>query len=47
MKIGVLRERKAGEKRVAIIPSTVSALTKKGLFFCHTKKCWSSIKLLR
>ena len=33
MKIGVLKENKAGEKRVAIIPSTVSALTKKGYLF--------------
>ena len=33
MKIGVLKENKAGEKRVAIIPSTVSALTKKGYSF--------------
>ena len=37
MKIGVLRERKAGEKRVAIIPSTVSALTKKGYSFVIQK----------
>ena len=33
MKIGILKENKAGEKRVAIIPSTVSALTKKGYSF--------------
>ena len=33
MKIGILKEHKAGEKRVAIVPSTVSALTKKGYEF--------------
>ena len=33
MKIGVLKENKSGEKRVAIIPSTVSSLTKKGYSF--------------
>ena len=37
MKIGVLKESKAGEKRVAIIPSTVSALTKKGYSFVIQK----------
>ena len=30
MKIGILKEHKSGEKRVAIVPSTVSALSKKG-----------------
>ena len=33
MKIGILKEQKAGEKRVAIVPSTISALTKKGYEF--------------
>ena len=37
MKIGVLKENKAGEKRVAMIPSTVSALTKKGYSFVIQK----------
>ena len=37
MKIGVLKENKAGEQRVAIIPSTVSALTKKGYSFLVQK----------
>ena len=33
MKIGILKEHKSGEKRVAIVPSTVSALSKKGYEF--------------
>ena len=33
MKIGILKEQKAGEKRVAIVPSTISALSKKGYEF--------------
>ena len=33
MKIGILKENKSGEKRVAIVPSTVSALSKKGYEF--------------
>ena len=33
MKIGILKEQKSGEKRVAIVPSTVSALSKKGYEF--------------
>ena len=37
MKIGVLKENKAGEKRVAMIPSTVSALTKRGYSFVIQK----------
>ena len=37
MNIGVLKETKSLEKRVAIIPSTVSDLTKKGYSFCVEK----------
>ena len=33
MKIGILKEQKSGEKRVAIVPSTVSTLSKKGYEF--------------
>ena len=33
MKIGILKERKSGENRVAIVPSTISALSKKGYEF--------------
>ena len=33
MKIGILKEHKSEEKRVAIVPSTVSALSKKGYEF--------------
>ena len=33
MKIGILKEHKSGEKRVAIVPSTISALSKKGYEF--------------
>ena len=33
MKIGILKENKFGEKRVAIVPSSVSALSKKGYEF--------------
>jgi len=34
MKVGVLKENKNGEKRVAIIPQTVATLSKKGYHFC-------------
>ena len=37
MNIGVLKETKTLEKRVAIIPSTVKDLTKKGYTFCVEK----------
>lgn len=33
MKIGILKEQKSGENRVAIVPSTISALSKKGYEF--------------
>ena len=33
MKIGILKEQKSGENRVAIVPSTISALSKKGYDF--------------
>ena len=37
MKIGILKENKANEMRVAIVPSTISALSKKGYeFFIET-----------
>ena len=37
MKIGILKENKSNEMRVAIVPSTISALTKKGYeFFVET-----------
>jgi len=33
MKIGILKEQKSGENRVAIVPTTISALSKKGYEF--------------